>query len=467
MLHRSQENHYLRPFLLITFLLSLSPIFSSSAVKADQPGPMLLRDFNRTTGRASFLGGTFYQGKLYFAAYDTDLGNGLWRTDGTPQGTEVIYNGVYPTTLSPYDITTRESVAPAELNNVLYFGTENFPDSIELWRTDGTTEGTYLVKRIVSEAGSAFIIGEPVGADGFIWFPVHDNNFIHNQLWRSDGTENGTVKVADYSIPKMAVLNGIGIFPYGSGLMRTRSDGNIEQFATVDSERWWSMYKFISTNGWLYFSGAIYDSSSPLLVTDGETVAIIKQAGTGDIIYNTRYMVLLGNELYFSGSVTGWVSGLWKLPIGSTEALLVKEFSLGGIGQLTELSGTIFFRHYFGGDGEVKELWKSDGTNEGTQQVCASCNLTVGEDLIASQKWLYFANKDTAHGYELWITDGTDAGTHLFRDINPGLESSYPTYMFADDKMLVFSSDDGQHGFEPWGFSPTFNQSFYLPVIQR
>ena len=37
-----------------------------------------------------------------------------------------------------------------------------------------------------------------------------------------------------------------------------------------------------------------------------------------------------------------------------------------------------------------------------------------------------FTAGDAAHGYELWITNGTQAGTHLLRDIEPGAEPSSP-----------------------------------------
>src|SRR5262245_18081748 len=39
----------------------------------------------------------------------------------------------------------------------------------------------------------------------------------------------------------------------------------------------------------------------------------------------------------------------------------------------------------------------------------------------------YFVANDGDHGEELWVTDGTAAGTLLVKDINPGTDSSNPS----------------------------------------
>jgi ELWxxDGT repeat protein len=63
---------------------------------------------------------------------------------------------------------------------------------------------------------------------------------------------------------------------------------------------------------------------------------------------------------------------------------------------------------------------------------------------------LFFSAHDGVHGQELWMTDGTPAGTKLVADIYPGPEGSYPTDLINVDGMLFFSADDGVHGTELW-----------------
>jgi ELWxxDGT repeat protein len=59
---------------------------------------------------------------------------------------------------------------------------------------------------------------------------------------------------------------------------------------------------------------------------------------------------------------------------------------------------------------------------------------------------LYFGGRDDVHGSELWVTDGTPAGTHLVADIRLGVNSSWPETMIELDGQLFFMAhqDDGR-----------------------
>ncbi len=54
----------------------------------------------------------------------------------------------------------------------------------------------------------------------------------------------------------------------------------------------------------------------------------------------------------------------------------------------------------------------------------------------------YFRAGDATHGFELWRTDGTTAGTSLVIDLNPGLPNGFPDSLAAVNGRLYFNGFD-------------------------
>jgi ELWxxDGT repeat protein len=62
----------------------------------------------------------------------------------------------------------------------------------------------------------------------------------------------------------------------------------------------------------------------------------------------------------------------------------------------------------------------------------------------------FFVTDDGVHGSELWITDGSIAGTRIVKDINPGSAASNPGSLTNVNGTLYFTANDGVHGPALW-----------------
>ena len=145
--------------------------------------------------------------EVFFMAETAAAGSELWKSDGTAQGTTMI------TDLTRADGHSR----PRELRTIggyLYFSADDSVHGRELWRTDGTTDGTHLVADICPGAGSS-LPKTMTEMDGYVYFTADDGTH-GREIWRTDGTEAGTTLVSD-SIPGTA-----GIDPPELGLFKER-----------------------------------------------------------------------------------------------------------------------------------------------------------------------------------------------------------------------------------------------------
>lgn len=121
-----------------------------------------------------------------------------------------------------------------------------------------------------------------------------------------------------------------------------------------------------------------------------------------------------------------------------------------------DFNGTILFRATNGSNGV--ELWKSDGTNAGTQMILDINTISTIPNsnpasltLFQNQVFFNASSGTTAPGtgQELYKTDGTTTGTALVTDLNPGTAAGNPfNLVVLNPTTLMFGGNNGVTGSE-------------------
>lgn len=89
------------------------------------------------------------------------------------------------------------------------------------------------------------------------------------------------------------------------------------------------------------------------------------------------------------------------------------------------------------------ELWISDGTSAGTvllKNISPGGSGSQPRNFHAFGDKIVFEAATPEHGAELWVTDGTTAGTHLLADVVPGADASSPREFIEVGGTLFFTT---------------------------
>gem|GEM_PF-308120 len=443
-------------------------------------GTVMVKDIDTAVSSTSYFGGTAAIGNtLFFAGYDLTNGWALWKSDGTTAGTVMLkdINAGADNLISyaPYQLTA--------VGNTLFFNGYDAINGYALWKSDGTTAGTVMVKDTYTGSSTAFGFGPNslTAVGNTLFFRGYDSTNAY-ALWKSDGTTAGTVMVKDTYTgssgsssygPKYLTAVGNTLFFNGYDSTNKyalwKSDGTTAGTVMVKdtyteistfSLTSYGPYQPTAIGNTLFFQGYDATNGYALWKSDGTTAGTVMVKDTDPSITNSNLnqLTVVGNTLFFQGYDATNGYALWKSDGTTAGTVMVKDIYTGsslsssyGLDYLTAVGNTLFFSGYDSTNGYA--LWKSDGTTAGTVMVkdTYTSSTEYGPDqLTAVGNTLFFEGFDQVNGYALWKSDGTTAGTVMVKDTYTSSNSNGPDQLTAVGNTLFFEGYDQVNGYSLW-----------------
>ncbi|MBI2213689.1 MAG: hypothetical protein HYU52_08580 [Acidobacteria bacterium] len=433
---------------------------------------------------------------LLIRATDRKSGNEPWFTDGTAVGTRLVRNvakdlnrssrprniavrgetlfffaddaeGLALCTFSERDGSRRVvsvnrpyGTQDGVVSGDLYYFSQGVLPRVELWRSDGTAEGTFKLRGLTESR----YFDQLVPFRGGLLFSADDPE--HGlEPWFTDGTVAGTRMIADLAPGSSGSMGYAEMFAASdryaylfaaNAIWRTdlTQDGTIKLIGgKAEGERFDYGGPFGELAGTVYFINRLHDSAFSLWATDGTP------AGTQRVVvieghdppYHLRSS---GTRLFFLTQT----SGVWSSDGTKDGTLMVSPTRAGWCAfkdaeSFATLNGIFYWVSQF--ESQVG-LWRSDGTAAGTYQLSGgpwgSGACGDAAPLVAADDQLYFAGWDAANGFELWRSDGTTEGTGRLADITPGETGSDPRELRLLGSRIYFRAYAPETGIELFSY---------------
>lgn len=443
--------------------------------------PELLLDVN--PGQAGSGANSFVENndEIYFAADDGVFGVELWKSNGSAIGTGLVKD-IYTGSIGsgPEYLTS--------VNDTLFFSAMDGDEAHgtiygrELWKSDGTEDGTEMVKDIrpgggtcdpfVPCPGNLVLSSSPrqlTDVNGHLIFHASVPEENQSGLWKSDGKEEDTIllKQTDSNVSIRQKLDDTLFFALGPTIWQTDGNaGSTVEFWTSSSDiiRLWRgeealYFSFIEETGadlWMTDGTSHGTAQIHLVNADGKKMNVLNNVWETDRSqlfiharlavgsYGRSELIVMDLKSQQAVPIAELPGDMYKTIPGSARSQGPADFTVAG--------NRLFFTVYDAANSGL-ELWTSDGTSDGTRivrDIRPGLQGSGPSGLIAVGDTLFFSADDGEAGRELWQSDGTSEGTFMVADTRPGPEGSDPQGITFVNGRILFSADDGTYGREPW-----------------
>ena len=417
-----------------------------------------------TSAGLTTLESIIFNSKLYFLASGSSvsgIGEELYSTDGTVAGTSLVQN------LTP---TFGQSSAIRDLrifNNEIFFTAVTPETGRELYKCNGTT--ITLVKEI--RLGSADSrVQSMVEINGLLYFFAEDALNVGLDLWRTDGTVNGTIKVQeldrDVFNPQhlMAKLDHYIIYvaesfnnPVGRELysFNTLTNEIIQLFDTPNNPNGTIFYSSLTN----FDNKLFFVVGNKLYHTDGQTSVMVSSPTAIQTMSN---FTVFNNQLIFIASSSNFgTHDIYRCQKVSGEytITLVYDFSPGAANlglpffsidpdllKFVPFNNKLYFaasEQLISGNNGLYKIYETDGLT--AQVIIPIVHATLpSRPIFNITPWnndLYFQMANNDGQGAIWKANPATGSYTVIDNANSGPIASIPTNVASQRPMVLWQNN--------------------------
>jgi len=443
--------------LLAALLGATAPLSATNLVKDLNRGPA-------DPGRVFLSNYAALHGVLYFSGWDPAHGSEVWRSDGTTAGTYRV------TDVCPGRCDSRPGEIRA-VGDLLYFSANDGFSSQELWVSDGLPGHERKVKDVCLGPCQSDPQGYAAVGSQVLFFARLGQR---RQLWATDGTASGTRRVA------LLCTVAAG----GSDCLSSRdlvSTGNRAFFALYTPDGRLDLWESDGTAAGTFpvrnlapglpcltadpvavGSLALFWTTDGLWRSDGTAAGTFRVKALDDLVPpapgldRTDFADAVSSGLLYTVLGSGHLIRSDGTPEGTlvlhkfTDGSAVQHLTPVGDGIVFNVDQTGFTR---------STLWASQGTPETTVQIADVGNVGYVDAIasLGSRAVFRVVHRSDSRSTQLWVTDGTPAGTALLADGLGEITSDLGIFAAGGHAFFLQPGSAAPYGLVLWTADGTIN----------
>ena len=420
--------------------------------KFDRPTTVFIYPPEASLSLGNFIGS--WNDRLIFSVYDK-----LWATNGT----ETV-------NITPSGTSGFSSLFEIGQNEDVFYFIYARQGNAHLWKTNGTQEGTELVKRL-NRVTPLRVPGASLLSEGKFLFLT--NSFeAGNQMWQTDGTTEGTKLFSELDSLSFIDRSGIALVngkvllfanqpSQGFGLWEIREGQSPSLVKSISPQELFGISSFVIEQHQLFFT-VHGEGKSRLYKSDGTPEGTIEMGLEEEVFWNPYIIGAFSGRLFF---VNGDVKHGWELWSYHLEDDVMELFyDLNTSQRSSQVSGfypigqDAVFPAYSIDDGHT--LWKYDTQVDtvGLLKKLERDSTTPPPLVIGTHRdRLFFVSNESWGQDYIWVSDGTNTGTKKWLRLEEGYTMDTVAHKTCDDQFYFVlnskTSSFGENKVQIWSLS--------------